>query len=448
MDTETLPRVAAHEDALRERDILCFSHDWSGDPLSKTHLMRLLARDNRILWVNSIGYRTPSPTRADVRRAFRKLAAAARPIREVEPNIFVLNPLAIPAYGSPAIQAINRHLIRHRARCAMRRLGFRRPINWIFNPAAEVIAGALDDDLLIYHCVDEYTAFSGVQAQSLAEMEQRLLRRADLVIVSSEPLYQSKASQNPHTVLVRHGVDLEHFRKALAPETRIPASIAALPRPVIGFFGLIADWVDVELMAWVAEHFSTGSLVVLGKATTELSALQRLPNVHLLGRVPYAELPAYCKGFDVALNPFRINHLTLNANPLKVREYLAAGLPVVSTAIPEVEILGQCRIAADAASFVQEVAAALANPGPSATRSEAMRSESWEARLDEIRHHLAALGLTAIQAGRDGEPERRGLSLPRTSGRSRPDQGLTASAPQVPLVAPCPDGAPRAPKDC
>jgi glycosyltransferase involved in cell wall biosynthesis len=426
MNTETLPLVAAHENALRGRDILCFSHDWSGDPLSKTHLMRLLARDNRILWVNSIGYRTPSATRADVGRAFRKLAGAAQPIREAEPNIFVLNPLAIPAYGSRAIHAINRHLIRHRARGAMRRLGFRRPINWIFNPAAEVIAGALGDDLLIYHCVDEYTAFSGVQAQSLAEMERRLLRRADLVIVSSEPLYQSKASENPHTVLVRHGVDLEHFRKALGPETRIPAPIAALPRPVIGFFGLIADWVDVELMARVAEHFSTGSLVILGKATTELSALQRLPNVHLLGRVPYTDLPAYCKGFDVALNPFRINHLTLNSNPLKVREYLAAGLPVVSTAIPEVEILGQCRVAADAASFVQEVAAALAHPGPSAMRSEAMRSESWEARLDEIRHHLATLGRSTIRAGSDGEPGRRGRSLPRTSGQSRPDQDFTA----------------------
>lgn len=384
----------APEDILRGRDILCFSHDWTGDPLSKTHLMRLLARDNRILWVNSIGYRTPSASRADLGRAFRKLAAATQPIREVEPNIFVVNPLAIPAYGSPAIQAINRQLIRFRVRAAMRRLGFRRPINWIFNPAAEVIAGSLADDLLIYHCVDEYTAFSGVRAESLAEMERRLLRRADLVIVSAELLYQSKAKGNPRTVLVRHGVDLEHFRKALDARTQVPASIAGLPRPIIGFFGLIADWVDVGVMARVAEHFSGGSLVVLGKATTDVSGLQRLPNVHLLGRVPYADLPAYCKGFDVAINPFRISELTLNANPLKVREYLAAGLPVVSTAIPEVEVLGQCRIAADADGFVREVAAALAQPGPSAARSEAMRSESWGARLEEIREHIATLGRT------------------------------------------------------
>jgi glycosyltransferase involved in cell wall biosynthesis len=390
---------------LRGRDILCFSHDWSGDPLSKTHLMRLLARDNRILWVNSIGYRTPSASRADVGRALKKLAAAARPIREPEPNIFVLNPLAIPAYGRPSIRSLNRHLLRYQVRRAMRRLGFRKPVNWVFNPAAAVIAGALGEELLIYQCVDEYTAFSGVASSSLAELERQLLRRSDLVIVSAELLLQSKSPHNPRTVLVRHGVDHDHFRKALDPETIVPPSIAGLPRPVIGFFGLIADWVDVGLMARVAERHAGGSLVVLGRSMTDVSGLERLPNVHMLGRVPYADLPAYCKGFDVALNPFRISELTLNANPLKVREYLAAGLPVVSTAIPEVEVLGQCRIGADSDDFLREVEVALADPGPSLARSEAIRGESWEARLDEIRHHLADLdhpGVLPDSGGRRG----------------------------------------------
>src|SRR4051794_23923179 len=132
------------------RDIVCFSHDWNGAPLSKTHLMRLLARDNRVLWVNSIGYRTPTASRADIGRAFRKLAAATQPIREVERNIFVLSPLAVPVYGRDSIRALNRHLLRLQVRRAMRRLGFRRPINWVFNPAAAVVAGALGEDTVIY----------------------------------------------------------------------------------------------------------------------------------------------------------------------------------------------------------------------------------------------------------------------------------------------------------
>jgi len=376
---------------LRNRDLLCFSHDWSGDPLSKTHLMRILARDNRVLWVNSIGYRTPTASKADITRAFKKLRAATSPLSEPEKNIFVLNPIAVPVYGQPRIRDLNRRLLRFQVKRAMRKLGFKRPINFVFNPAAAVVAGALNEEQVLYYCVDEYTEFSGVSSNSLAELEQDLLRRSDLVIVSAERLYQSKAKTNPRTVLIRHGVDFDHFRKALDPETLVPEEIRNLPRPVIGFFGLIADWVDLELMAAVAQHFSDGSMVLLGKATTASSVLEKVPNVHLLGRHPYASLPAYCKGFDVALMPFCINELTLNANPLKVREYLAAGLPVVSTAIPEVEVLGLCRIGHDRASFIREVELALQDPGPSVARSELIRSESWNARVDELRAHLAEL---------------------------------------------------------
>ncbi len=376
---------------LAGRDILCFSNDWSGDPLSKTHLMRLLARDNRVLWINSIGYRAPTVSKADLGRAFKKLAAAASPMTEPEPNIFVFNPLAIPAYGQPRIRALNRRLLRFQVKRAMQQLGFQRPINWVFLPSAAVVAGSLGEETLIYHCVDEFTAFSGVSSQYQGELENQLLQRSDLVIVSSELLYQSKAHVNPNTVLVRHGVDHAHFRRALDPASIVPEDIARLPKPVIGFFGLIADWVDTDLLAQVAKRFAHGSLVLLGKVTTDVSELEALPNVHLLGRKRYEDLPAYCKGFDVALMPFRINELTLNSNPLKVREYLAAGLQVVSTAIPEVEILNLCRIGRNEASFMQEIEEALKDSGPSLERSEAVRNESWEARLEEIENHLAAV---------------------------------------------------------
>jgi len=376
---------------LRGRDIICFAQDWTGDPLSKTHLMRALARDNRVLWVNSIGMRAPSASAADLRRSLSKLKAVATPLREVEPNIFVLNPLTVPAYGLPFMKAFNQLALRLQVRRAMRRLGFRRAINYVFLPPAALVAGRLGEELVVYHCVDEYAAFSDIQAAPILELEEILLRRADIVFASAELLVQSKSRHNPRTHLVRHGVDFTHFSRALDAETKVPEEIASLPRPVIGFFGLVADWVDVDLMAEVAKRFSQGSLVVLGKVTTDVTALESLPNVRLLGRKPYADLPAYCKGFDVALMPFRLNELTLNANPLKVREYLAAGLPVVSTPIPEVEVLGLCRIAEGRDATVREIEAALRDPGPSRARSEAVRGESWEARLDEIREHLAGM---------------------------------------------------------
>lgn len=403
--TTAEPRPAAapapaDSPALTGRDILCFSHDWTGDPLSKTHLMRLLARDNRVLWVNSIGYRTPSlGSKADLGRMWKKLNAAREPLKEVEPNLFVLNPLAVPAYGLKAARGFNRWWLRRQVRSAMRKLDFRRPINWVFNPAASILAGQLGEETLIYQCVDEYSAFSGVTAQAILDLEADLLRKSDLVIVSADKLYETKSKYNPRTVVVRHGVDFHHFRKALDPATVVPPEVANLPKPVIGFFGLIADWVDVELMAEVAKAYPHGSLVVLGKATTDVSVLKALPNVHLLGRKPYADLPAYCKAFQVGLNPFRINELTLAANPLKVREYLAAGLPVVATNIPEVAILGTCRVADTHADFTRQVGEALEEPGPRADISELVRAEGWDARLREIGRHLAA-----VPAPKGGRP--------------------------------------------
>jgi glycosyltransferase involved in cell wall biosynthesis len=386
----SFPDIA--KDTLRGRDMLCFGHDFTGDPLSKTHLMRLLARDNRILWINSIGYRAPTASKSDLSRAINKLKMATEPVKEVERNIFVLNPLAIPVYGMPWVRVANRHLLRFQVLRAMRRLGFVRPINWIFTPTAGVVAGALGEELVVYYCVDEFTAFTDLPPQ-MVQLEDDLCRRADLLVVSAQRLYESKVRKNPHTVLIRHGVDFAHFRKALDVATEVPAEIANLPRPILGYFGLMAaDWIDIDLLVKIAQHFSRGSLVLLGKVTTDLSRLTALPNVHLLGRKPFSSLPGYSKGFDVALNPFPISEVTLNANPLKVREYLAAGLPVVSTRIPEVEVLGQCRIADDADGFIREIEAALSEPGPRAERSESMRGESWEGRVEDLRRHVAALG--------------------------------------------------------
>jgi glycosyltransferase involved in cell wall biosynthesis len=396
-----IPSYPDTRSVLRGRDMLCFGHDWSGDPLSKTHLMRLLARDNRILWINSIGYRAPTASSRDLSRIVNKLRAAMEPVREVERNIFVLNPLAIPAFGISWMPKVNRQLLKYQVWRAMDALDFRKVVNWTFNPSAAVVAGALGEDLLVYYCVDEFTAFAGIPPQ-LVELERSLLRKADLVVVSSEKLLKRKSVENPRTTLVRHGVAYDHFRKALSAETRIPDDVAELPKPVIGYFGLMAeDWIDIDLMVHVAKHFSGGSMVLLGKVTTDLSRLTALSNVHLLGRKPFETLPAYCKAFDVAMNPFPINEVTLNSNPLKVREYLAAGLPVVSTRIPEVEVIAdrlrlapikQARIADDKEGFVRAIEEALADPGPSASRSESMRDESWEAKLEEVRRAVAALG--------------------------------------------------------
>lgn len=377
---------------LRGRDILCFSHDWTGDPLSKTHIMRVLSRDNRILWINAIANRMPTAATKDISRIFRKLKSYTEPVREVEPNIFVLNPLAIPAYGNSAVRGFNEKFLISQVKKAMRRLKFERPINMVFNPAAGLIAGKLGEEKLIYYCVDEYTAFTGA-SKGLKEIEEDLFRKADLVVVSAEKLFESKHHFNRNTFIIRHGTDWNHFRTALDDATKFPEEIAHLPKPIIGFHGLLADWVDFELIKKTAEHFSHGSVVLIGKiavdAEQKIKILDGVPNIHFLGRKPYSELPAYCKGFDVAVNPFAINELTLAANPLKVREYLAAGLPTVSTDIPEVRILPDCLVGTDHDDFIAQIEKALSAPKPQAEVSDAIRHESWEAKVDELREIIA-----------------------------------------------------------
>jgi glycosyltransferase involved in cell wall biosynthesis len=376
-------------ESLVGRSIVCYAHDWDGDPLSKTHIMRILARNNRVLWVNSLGHRTPSATAADMGRVAKKLKDAARGVVEVEPNIHVLAPLYIPAFGSEAIRAFNRLFLRAQVRGALRRLGMRRPISWSFLPSAITVAGTLGESMVIYQVVDENTAFSDASPH-VADMERRMLERSDLVIASAESLRAAKSQLNPRTVLVRHGVDLGLFSKALDAETAIPDEIARLPKPVFGFFGLIADWIDLELLRKVADAYPHGSVVLIGKVTTDLKAFEGAANIHLLGRKPYEMLPAYCKAFDVALTPFRLNELAYHANPLKAREYVAAGLPNICTDLPELRQIAGCTIADSHEAFLAAVQEALdRGAGPSRERSDLMRSESWEAKVDEIRAAVA-----------------------------------------------------------
>ena len=390
----TKEKVENTSEILRGRDILCFSHDWTGDPLSKTHLMRVLSKENRILWINAIANRMPTTSSKDLSRIYKKLKSFTEPIKEVEPNIFVMNPLAIPAYGSKAVVSFNQKFLVSQVKSALKKLQMKNVINMVFNPAAGMIAGKLGETELIYYCVDEYTAFTGV-TDGLRVIEEDLFRKSDFVVVSAEKLFESKAKFNKNTFVIRHGTDWRHFRKSLDEATEIPAEIADLPKPIIGFHGLLADWVDFELLKKTAQHFKHGSVVLIGKITVDaekkIKILDNISNIHFLGRKPYEELPAFCKGFDVALNPFEISELTLAANPLKVREYLAAGLQVVSTDIPEVRILENCLVGEDHEDFIAKIEFVLKNPKSKEEISDNIRHESWDAKIDELREIMAKM---------------------------------------------------------
>ena len=378
---------------LEGQSIICFANDWNSDPTSKTHIMRILARRNRILWVNSIGMRRPTASHADLTRIVGKLRRTLQGCVEVAPNLFVANPLVLPLPGIAAADVLNTFVLSTWLRWLCRRHGLDRPILWTFLPNVHRLVGDLNERMIIYHCVDEYSAFSNVPRDALIHMERQLIRHADIVFTSSAQLAEERQALNPNTHFVSHGVDVTHFARATDPTTIVPAELRSLPRPIIGFFGLLADWVDLPLIRELALARPAWSFVVVGKAGTDLTPVRPVKNIHLLGQQPYSHLPAYCRGFDVGIIPFRQNELTLRANPLKLREYLAAGLPVVATPLPEVARYQHLVHLADGPDeFMREIEAALRNTSDTAAhrRIEAMQGESWEARVTELSTVIAA----------------------------------------------------------
>lgn len=368
--------------------IVAFAKDWHEDPTSNHHVLRELARTRRVLWLNSLATRTPSlASGRDLGKIRRKLVEFARGPRNVENDLWVTTPLVLPLPGSAIARAVNRQILRATIRALRLRLGIGRFELWTFLPSTADYVGALGEDLAVYYCVDEWSMFSYLDRAQTAAAERRLLERVDAVFAINHALAEAKRATNRATFVSPHGVDHALFARALDPGLAVPADLAALPGPRIGFYGTLRDWVDFELIAHVARARPAWSIALIGQVLCDVSAVSGLPNVHLLGQKRHDELPAYCKGFDAGMIPYRIDERMTFVNPLKLREYLSAGVPVVSTPVPEVVRHAQlCRIAATPGEFVAALDAAVAEASPAArrARSEAMAQETWSARVAQV----------------------------------------------------------------
>ncbi|MEZ4456889.1 MAG: glycosyltransferase [Gemmatimonadales bacterium] len=193
---------------------------------------------------------------------------------------------------------------------------------------------------------------------------------------------------------------MEHFASSALAELPRPADLPADDRPILGFFGLLQSWVDLPLLRRLAERFPECHVVVIGRSMVDLGDLQGLPNLHLLGQKAYRDLPAYCRAFDVGLIPFVLNELTDAVNPIKLREYLSAGLPVVSTAMPEVVALGEVpglAVVRTHDEFIEACGRFLATRrGPQERRvaANSFAGEGWAGRcLSMVTDAREALGL-------------------------------------------------------
>lgn len=321
-------------------DILCLStQDWTDVWTRKQRFMRRLAEQgNRVLYVETqASLLSVGLVRADWRRPFRWLAGP----RRVAENLHVATlPLVLPGYQmSLGVNALNNMGVSLLLRRWLARLGFKAPILWTYNPYSENLVGTLGERFAIYECVDELTASRGmVRSDTVRTQERRLLSKARLAIVTHDNLYRSKRHLAREMHVIPNGAEVEHFRRVVEESAlAVPSDIGTLPRPVVGFLGSVMYWLDFDLLRFLAQARPRWSFAFVGPAgrLAEIDKIRHLPNVHLLGRKPYEDVPAYVKGFDVCLNPYLMDETARNCSPLKLYEYLASGRPIVSVDMPE-----------------------------------------------------------------------------------------------------------------
>lgn len=375
---------------MNDTTIICLANNYFFDPTSKHHVMRELAKSNHVLWINWHASRRPSLNRRDFSSIAEKLKQFRQGLVKVQENFWVLTPFVVPLPSSPLARRLNRWLVTMQTRRILRQLPRRRQL-WSFTADIGPLLGSFGEERVVYYCVDEFAAFAGYDVETTRRLDRDLCRKSDLVITTSQALFESKRTYNENTILVPHGVLYQHFARALDPAFPPAAELAKLPRPIVGYYGLIQEWQDLDLLAGIARRRPDWSLALVGKVQTDIDRFRDLSNMHFLGQKPHAELPHFCRGFDVAMIPHKINELTLNMNPIKLREYLAAGLPVVSTPLPEV--MGYqpgVRIAQGVDGWVAALEQAIADRSEDADRrrSALVADEDWSVRVQTIVQEL------------------------------------------------------------
>jgi glycosyltransferase involved in cell wall biosynthesis len=372
--------------------IVCFAGEdwWYHHPHEKAHIFKRLAKQNKILFVNSLTMGLPSASNPDFFLKIRRKAKSyLRWLRFVPEGFHVMTPIVLPFFGKRWARMLNLVLLYAQIKLAMMICGIRNPIVWVHIPSAADIAERLKSKLVIYHVTDKCDANedSALSPAIIRDFDRRMKKLADVVLYSGRKLYDEAGV--PHRFLLTQGVDFDHF----ATEADSPApDIADIPRPILGYFGGIDYVMDFALMEEVVRRRPDWHWAMIGLKSnlTQLSA----PNLHFLGSKPYSDLPKYIKRFDVCILPWGQDHpFTRYGSAMKIRDYLATGKPIVMSPLYEYRDFPGIRFFHNADEFIAAVEDALANDTSAdrLLRQSTVRDGTWDMKTQKVGQMISAL---------------------------------------------------------
>jgi glycosyltransferase involved in cell wall biosynthesis len=381
--------------------LIVFADDWGRHPSSCQHLVRRMLDGRKVLWVNTIGTRAVKANSFTARRVVEKLKSWRQGLKQISESFWVYDVPMLPVSGSRTLQAINRRWVRNRLRTTAQRIGLGSPVVLSTLPYVHWMIEGLDRRGLIYYCTDDYSHWPDADRDALVKADRIMTDAADAVLAVSQALVDSHANAR-RCEYFPHGVDVEHFARAQDANEIVPSELASLATPRIGFFGLIYEKLDFQLLSTVAKRYPNASLAMIGPVDYCDESFRSLPNVHFLGRQPYSQLPGWIAGLDVLMMPYVRDEMIEQSCPLKLRECLASGKPTVSVDVPEVrKLMPHVFVARNADEFADEVGRALAEPKDSVavrSRQDAVCDNDWGSRARFLEDVIASLSASKSEA--------------------------------------------------
>jgi glycosyltransferase involved in cell wall biosynthesis len=382
--------------------ILCFGgEDWwyHNQAHFDMQIMRRMARHVPVLYVNSVGFRMPALKEGAqfFYRIARKVRSAARPVTSPFPGFHVASPFSVPLWHRPSIAKVNIFSLSAQIAIACRSVRIRNPLVWVACPTAfQVVQRFRSGSYLVYQRTDKFEEYSDQTRKYIVSAHQWLLRHADLILYASTALYEEERRPNLPGLLIKHAVDLERFDISRARRAPTPPDINSINRPIAGFFGEVSgDTVDMQFVAAVARALPEVSFVFVGRLVADPAPMRGLPNVHFVGMKPYEKVAQYGARFDVAIMPWKRSRWIHYCSPIKLKEYLALGLPVVSTEFPEALLYQDVIFVAHSSDqFAQGIRDALEGRGigNSEKRRRKVAGDSWDAATARVLEAIRELG--------------------------------------------------------